>query len=48
MLEQMSYSKLICNQRVLHAAIAAAVMYLIYGLLEPILVLRLDEYGLTE
>lgn len=43
-LEQLTYGKLICNQRVLHSAITAAIMYLVYGTLEPILALRLPDY----
>jgi MFS family permease len=46
-LEKLSYRKLICEQRVLHAALSASVMYVAYGSLEPTLNLRLDEYGLN-
>jgi hypothetical protein len=40
----MTYSKLICNQRILHAAISAAMMNFVYSTLEPILSLRLPDY----
>ena len=48
-LVKLTYSQLICNQRVLHAALCAGVMYMVYGSLEPILSLRLKDYsGLND
>ena len=42
----MTYGALFCEQRILHAAISATVVYFVYGTLEPILALRLLDYDL--
>lgn len=46
--ERLTYGKLICYQRVLHAALSACWMSLAYGALEPTLSLRLEDYGLSQ
>ena len=45
---KMTYGKLMCEQRILHAAITAAMMNLVYCCLEPILSLRLPDYDLSD
>jgi len=45
---KLTYSSLVCQQRVLHPAIAGGVMNMVYGSLEPILSLRLSDYNLNE
>ena len=39
---------IICNQRILHAALTGAICCIVYGELEPILSLRLLDYDLTD
>ena len=47
-LEKLSYCKLACQPRVICAAIAATMNYIIYCALDPTLTLRLDDYGLEQ
>lgn len=47
--KKLRYSDLICNQRILHAALCAMATYLVWGALEPVLNLRLtQDYELPQ
>ena len=45
---KLKYSNLICNQRVLHAALSGSIATVVYCALEPIMSLRLLDYNLTD
>lgn len=44
----MTYSSLVCNARVLFSTLCAAIFFTVYGVLEPILSLRLSDYELGD
>ncbi len=41
----MTYCELLINQRILHVAISAGIIFLVYCTLDPILSLRLEDYS---
>ena len=47
-LRKLGYSNLICNQRVLWAALTGALATTVYGELEPIMSLRVLDYGVSD
>ena len=47
-LRKLGYSNLICNQRILWAALTGALASVTFGELEPILSLRVLDYGVSD
>ena len=45
---KLGYSNLLCNQRVLHAAIAGLIPQMTFSALEPIMSIRLLDYDISQ